>query len=96
MQGQAGNERLERSAVGRDLGVLIGGKLDLSHCWQPKGPPCPGGTRSREGLSHSALHWGSLTSSAGGTLGTTRSEGAKAVGECPKEGHGAGEGLGSS
>ena len=44
--------------------------------WQPGGPALSWGAsgtaspaRQERGLSHSALHWGSLTSSAGGSFG---------------------------
>lgn len=69
-----GNEILESSSVQRDLGIMVDGKLDTS---QPSpgswgGHPCPGCTRpNTASLCHSALHWGELTSSAGGSLSTT-------------------------
>lgn len=74
-----GNEMLESSTMQRDLGILVDGRVDMS---QPSlaargdipvlgapGPAWPAGPG--RGLSLSALRWGGLSSSAGGSLGIT-------------------------
>lgn len=72
-----GNEILESRAVEMDLGVLVDGKLNLrqhcpgaqsaNHVLGASGPALP--ARQGKGFSCSALHWGSLTFSAGGSFG---------------------------
>lgn len=77
--GRLGNEMLESRTVQRDLGIMVDGKLHIvSTALAARGHiPVLRGTRpsmaiqAREGLSHSALLWGGLTSRAGGSLGTT-------------------------
>lgn len=64
-----GNEWLEGSTVERDLEVLADGKLNLNELCpgNQEGNCALGGIRhsitagQERGLSHSALHWGSLT-----------------------------------
>ncbi|TRZ12188.1 hypothetical protein HGM15179_014916 [Zosterops borbonicus] len=74
---RVGNEMLESSAMERDLGVLVSGKLNTSQqCpGSQEGQECPGGirpsmaSRAREGIVPLSLSWGSLTSVLGAEEG---------------------------
>ncbi|RMC03303.1 hypothetical protein DUI87_20498 [Hirundo rustica rustica] len=96
------NETLKSSALERDLGVLLDGKLNMSQQCpdSQESRPCPGVHQEQHhqlgkgGDCPPVLHWDSLTFSAGDTFGATVKKRHKVFREHLKKDHKDGEGPG--